>query len=428
MHCSECQTKAIRRMTPQGKVTSTCFHSSKLVFYLCHHSEGLTGAGTGETCYSPSLEGDVALILPGEYRRLRNLSPPQASQVVRMQGRDHVWIFGRVNGHLVAIEAVLDGHLGGATELVLGLSALRQLNAARQKTEGSEEDTTDLTSKWYHRIGHCPWLLQGTPTANGLVHPIVQVRTEQNTLISASLYRMLHDVGRAGPLRLAGPADHESARVDAAKNGHRCVGGIPYPQTTMILIINGVAVAIATSVVPSGGTNIRLGRIAMDTIELDVPPAPMTEASHPTEDMKNLSQMTMVLLKYCAQENPTLSSYPERMAVIQSEMQRRRRNKADTRSFLTWLRTVATASCTRPYCPNWTASGYCCRSCAHQHRDAVDGVIRGGSCKNPRCRGLKRGKLLASELKEGQIPEFFDFCGLSCRNSFVAQDRDSTVE
>ena len=183
--------------------------------------------------------------------------------------------------------------------------------------------------------------------------------------------------------------------------------------------------AIATSVVPSRGMNIMLGRQAMSIINHDVPPSPLTEESRPNDDVENLQQMTVVLLAYCANENPTLSSYPQRMSVIQAEMQRRRKTRADTRSFLTWLRTIATASCARPYCPNWTASTYCCRTCAHQHRDAIDGVIRGGSCKNPRCRGLKRGKLLTSELEDGQAPEFFDFCGLSCRNAFVTRrDRD----
>jgi hypothetical protein len=107
-------------------------------------------------------EGDWALILPCEYHRLRAQSPPRASQVVLIQGKEHVWIFGRVNRHLVAFEAVLEDHLGSVTELVLGVSALKQLNAARQKAAGYEEATIDLNSGWYTRIGKHPWLLKAT--------------------------------------------------------------------------------------------------------------------------------------------------------------------------------------------------------------------------------------------------------------------------
>ena len=141
--------------------------------------------------------------------------------------------------------------------------------------------------------------------------------------------------------------------------------------------------------------------------------------------------MDAVLTAYCKRENQALPADPQRMALVRTEMQRRRKSKADTRDFLAWLRTVSTSSCARPYCPNLTVSEYCCRTCAHQHLDVIQGVIRGGSCKNPRCRGLKRGKLLQSELKEGQTPEFFEFCGLSCRNAFQTQrdeDRSSWRE
>jgi hypothetical protein len=318
----------------------------------------------------------------------------------------------------VAFEAVLEDHLGGVTELVLGVSAL---NAARQKAGGSEEATIDLNSGWYTRIGKHPWLLQAISTADDLVTTDVKVGAQQNTLISATIYQTLLGAGRAGALRLAEQADHESARVDASQNGHQCSGGIPFPQTTIVLTSNRVAVALVASVLPSGDRNIMLGRRAMGAIELDVTPAPITEATRPSKDVENLQQMKAVLLAYCARENPALPAYPQRMALVHTEMQRRRKNKADTRNFLTWLRTVSMASCARPYCPNLTVSVYCCRTCAHQHRDVIYGVIRGGRCENPRCRGLKRGKLLKSELKEGQIPEFFDFCGLSCRNAFRTQ-------
>ena len=142
------------------------------------------------------------------------------------------------------------------------------------------------------------------------------------------------------------------------------------------------------------------------------------------EDVVSLQRMDTMLHEHCRFENRALPLDPQKMEMVRTEMQRRRKSKEDTRGFLAWLRTVSTSSCTRPYCPNLTVSEYCCRTCVHQHLDGIQGVIRGGSCKNPRCRGLKRGKLLQSELKDEQSLEFFDFCGLSCRNEFRAQQDD----
>ena len=51
---------------------------------------------------------------------------------------------------------MLEDHLGGVTELVLGMSALKQLNAAKQKAAGYEEETIDLNSGWYTQIGEHP--------------------------------------------------------------------------------------------------------------------------------------------------------------------------------------------------------------------------------------------------------------------------------
>ena len=56
----------------------------------------------------------------------------------RIQGKEHMWIFGKVNGHLVSFDAVLEDSLGGDTELVLGSAALQQLNAVRRKAAGSD--------------------------------------------------------------------------------------------------------------------------------------------------------------------------------------------------------------------------------------------------------------------------------------------------
>ena len=129
----ECQAKRVLRKTSQDSATAMCLHPDKFVHYKCNPNEGVPGVGQRETCFSVGHEGDWALILSCEYHRLRSQSPPRASQVVLIQGKGHVWIFGRVNRHLVAFEAVLEDYLGGDTESVLGVSALKQLNAARQK-------------------------------------------------------------------------------------------------------------------------------------------------------------------------------------------------------------------------------------------------------------------------------------------------------
>ena len=142
-----------------------------------------------------------------------------------------MWIFGRVNGHLVAFEAVLEDHLGGDTELVLGGSALKQLNAARQKAAGYDEATIDLDSGWYKRIGKHPWLLKSICYCDGLIRPVVKVGTQQDTMISSAMYQILRAANQAGRLRLADQAAHASARVDSLAHGkrsrRRC---IPYPR------------------------------------------------------------------------------------------------------------------------------------------------------------------------------------------------------
>ena len=99
------------------------------------------------------------------------------------------------------------------------------------------------------------------------------------------------------------------------------------------------------SALPNRGPNIMLGQQAMQAIELDVSPEPLREATRPSEDVVNLQQMDAVLSAYCKRENQALSASPQRMALVRTEMQRRRKNKADTRDFLAWLRTVSTSSC-----------------------------------------------------------------------------------
>jgi len=407
------------------------FDSNKYVYFNCNANEGVPGIDQGGTCFSVDHEGDYALILSGEYHRLRSLSPPRASQVAIIHGKEHVWIFGRVNGHLVAFEAVLEDHLGGDTELVLGVSALRQVNAARQRVAGQDEETIDLTSEWYKRIGEHPWRLKAICSSGGLVAPVVKVGTQQTTMISTLTYHELLSANQAGALRLADQAALASSRADLLANGQKCRGHVPYLQATIVLTINRVAVALVVSVIPGPGSNIMLGQQAMQVIKHDVSPDPILGSTRSSDDVVNLQQMDAVLREHCRSENHTLATYPQRMALVQMEMQRRRKSKADTRGFLAWLRAVSTTSCARPYCPNLTVSDYCCRTCAHQHLDVVQGLIRGSSCKIPRCRGLKRGKLLQSELMEGQTPEFFDFCGRSCRNAFRTQrdeDRSSWRE
>ena len=333
-----------------------------------------------------------------------------------------MWIFGRMNGHVVAFEAVLEDHLGGDTELVLDVSALKQLNAARRKAAGYDEATIDLASGWYKRIGKRPWLVKAICNPDGLVTPVVKVGVQQNTMKSTVMYQILRAANQAGTLQLANQAAHASARADSLVHGQGRRGCIPYPQSTIVLIINRVVVALVVTVLPNLGPNIMLGQRAMQVFKRDVSPEPFLEATRlPIEDVVNLQRMDTMLHEHCRFENQALSADPQKMELIRTEMQRLRKSKADTRGFLAWLRTVSTSSCARPYCPNLAVSEYCCRTCAHQHLDVIQGVIRGGSCKNPRCRGLKRGKLLQSELKEGQTLEFFEFCSFSRRNAFRAQ-------
>jgi hypothetical protein len=145
-----------------------------------------------------------------------------------------------------------------------------------------------------------------------LVTPDVKVGAQQNTLISATIYQTLLGAGKAGALRLAEQAAHESARADLLKNGHQCSGGIPFPQTTIVLTINRVAVALMASVLPRCGPNIMLGQQAMCAIALDVTPAPLREATRPSEDVENLQQMEAVLSADCARESqcpPTLNGW-----------------------------------------------------------------------------------------------------------------------
>jgi hypothetical protein len=218
-NCPTCQTFAIQQNTSQNSVASMLFDSNKFVHFNSNANEGVPGLGQGGTCFSVGHEGDYALILSGEYHRLRSLSPPRASQVAIIHGKEHVWIFGRVNGRLVAFEAVLEDHLGGDTELVLGVSALRQVNAARQKVAGQDEETIDLTSEWYKRIGEHSWRLKAICSSGGLVAPVVKVGTQQTTMISTRTYHELRSANQAGALRLADQAALASSRGDLLANG-----------------------------------------------------------------------------------------------------------------------------------------------------------------------------------------------------------------
>ena len=58
-------------------------------------------------------------------------------------------IFGMVNGHLVAFDAVLEASLGSDTELVLGGAALKQLYDARRRVAGNDDVTVSEGEAWY---------------------------------------------------------------------------------------------------------------------------------------------------------------------------------------------------------------------------------------------------------------------------------------
>ena len=73
----------------------------------------------------------------------------------------------------------------------------------------------------------------------------------------------------------------------------------------------------------------------MQAIKRDVSPDPILEATRSIDDVVNLQQMNAVLHEHCRSENHTLAADPQRMALVQTEMQRRRKSKADTRGFLT---------------------------------------------------------------------------------------------
>ena len=77
-------------------------------------------------------------------------TPPGVSQAITILGKEHVSMFGMVNGYVVVLGAMVDHALDSDTDLVLGGAALQQLYDARRRiTENNDINVFEIEHRNY---------------------------------------------------------------------------------------------------------------------------------------------------------------------------------------------------------------------------------------------------------------------------------------